>query len=92
MARLFGSRDGAKVQRNYTKRDDEHWTERPTLASLIHEYLSDAAADYGALRDYALEQGYSVNTFYDVMATLRDDGTIAQSEVSGDYYNGDDGL
>ena len=79
-----------KRERSYTKQDSEYW-DRPSLPGLIREYLSDAAADYGALRDYAIEQGYSKQYFYEVLATLREDGTVAQSETSGDYYNGEDG-
>jgi hypothetical protein len=88
MARLFGSKDGANVQRSYTKHDTDYWNSG--LPSILREYLSEGDADYATLRDYALEQGYSIASFYEAIGKLKDSDAIEQSPITGDYYNNHD--
>jgi hypothetical protein len=90
MPRTHGAKDGDEVERHYTKHDAAYWT-RPGLADVIQSQIDQGTTDYGELRDRALELGYSINSFWQTMSNLRNDGVIAKDEATGDYYNGDDG-
>ena len=90
MGRLFGSKDGDDLRRSYHK-TSEHW-EQPSLADVLQTLIASGVGEYGELRDHALGLGYQINTFYHAMTDLRQTGRVEQSETTGDYYNGDDGL
>jgi len=93
MARLFGSKDGPNVQRHYHKHKTEYW-DRPTLADQLLDYLEGSTIAYQDLRDWAVSQGYSTNSFYAAISALREQGTVVQddgvvSASSGGYTGGD---
>lgn len=96
MGRLFGSKDGPKVERSYVRHDADYWENQQSLADLILGAVKDGEVHQSELSRMAEDAGYSKNYFYQTISNLKSEGaidkygsTISAGEVD---YNGDDGL